>query len=348
MTAQAISVAALWGATILYAVAMVAYAIRLAREADARVQTRRLVAVGANGESASGTAEPTVVRMPRSATRALGIARAATLVGFILNGIGVLARGIDAGHVPWSNMYELVDHGLLRCRGHLLGDPAQAGRDVPWRRHHRPRDHRDGPWADRALRRGRIPAAGPAVDVAADSRVRGDHLLRHLWRGVHRDVAAADQGLSRLRDAANGLGPWPRVQVHGGRAKGRRAGGARVPAHRGWLRAVDVHGHGRRHLGRARLGPLLGLGPQGGVELHHLGGLRRVSARAHHAGLGRAQVCLPGARRFWRAVGELHARELRLPGPAHLRAGQVVREGSAGAGRQHRQARRRAADCAVA
>ncbi len=54
MTAQAISVAALWGATILYAVAMVAYAIRLAREADARVQARRLVTVGAGVGEASG------------------------------------------------------------------------------------------------------------------------------------------------------------------------------------------------------------------------------------------------------------------------------------------------------
>ena len=35
MTAQELSVLALWGATILYAVAMVAYSIRLAREADA-------------------------------------------------------------------------------------------------------------------------------------------------------------------------------------------------------------------------------------------------------------------------------------------------------------------------
>jgi len=125
MTAQAISVVALWGATILYAVAMVAYSVRLAREADARVQARRLVAVGAGdasaaaspsvGQPADGDAsradKPLVVRLPRSATRALGIARAATLVGLVLNGIGVVARGIEAGHVPWSNMYEYTITG---------------------------------------------------------------------------------------------------------------------------------------------------------------------------------------------------------------------------------------------
>jgi|SRR6187549_2681629 len=133
MTAQALSVAALWGATILYAVAMVAYAVRLAREADARVQARRLVTVGAGAVEASGlredgTPEPVVVKMPRSATKALGIARAATLVGFILNGIGVLARGIEAGHVPWSDMYELAITGSFVVVGVFL--LIQRKRDV--------------------------------------------------------------------------------------------------------------------------------------------------------------------------------------------------------------------------
>lgn len=108
MTAQLLSVLSLWGAVILYAVAMVAYSIRLAREADARVQARQLVAVG--GGSAEAGA-PLVVKLPRSAVKALGIARAATLMGLILNGIGVVARGFEAGHAPWSNMYEYTMTG---------------------------------------------------------------------------------------------------------------------------------------------------------------------------------------------------------------------------------------------
>ena len=143
MTAQAISVAALWGAVILYAVAMVAYAIRLAREADARGQSRRVAALKeAAPAQASGAPvgssrsqprrravpEPTVVKMPRSATKALGIARSATLVGFILNGIGVLARGIEAGHVPWSDMYELAITGSFVAVGVFL--LIQRKRDV--------------------------------------------------------------------------------------------------------------------------------------------------------------------------------------------------------------------------
>ena len=66
--------------------------------------------------------------MPRSATRALGIARSATFVGFILNGIGVLARGIEAGHVPWSDMYELAITGSFVAVGIFL--LIQRRRDV--------------------------------------------------------------------------------------------------------------------------------------------------------------------------------------------------------------------------
>lgn len=132
-SAQAISVAALWGACILYAVAMVAYSIRLAREADAKTQAKRLVAVGGPVEdtslaAASGTAGDGAVRLPRSAAKALGIARSATLVGFILNAIGVLARGIEARHVPWSDMYEYAITGSLVAVGVFL--IIQRGRDV--------------------------------------------------------------------------------------------------------------------------------------------------------------------------------------------------------------------------
>jgi len=123
MTAQELSVLALWGATILYAVAMVAYSIRLAREADAKVQARRLVAVAVGADAVPAVAGPAQstghpadapplkVVLPRSASKALGIARATTLVGLILNGVGVVARGIEAGHVPWSNMYEYAITG---------------------------------------------------------------------------------------------------------------------------------------------------------------------------------------------------------------------------------------------
>ena len=72
---QALSVAALWGATILYAVAMVAYSIRLAAEADARVQVKRLATVGAGAGTASGGEDLAAAPLPQRARKALGIAR---------------------------------------------------------------------------------------------------------------------------------------------------------------------------------------------------------------------------------------------------------------------------------
>jgi cytochrome c-type biogenesis protein CcsB len=125
---QALSVAALWGATILYAVAMVAYSIRLAAEADARVQVKRLATVGAGAGAASGGEDLTATPLPQRARKALGIARSATLVGFVLNVIGVIARGIEAGHVPWSNMYEYTISGSMVAVGIFLG--VQRKRDV--------------------------------------------------------------------------------------------------------------------------------------------------------------------------------------------------------------------------
>ncbi|WP_062383609.1 c-type cytochrome biogenesis protein CcsB [Demequina iriomotensis] len=108
-----LSVMALGGATVLYAIAMVAYAIRLARVADDKVAARAAVAVPAGG-AADGL--PVEAAAPASspgakAAKAAGIARSTTLVGAALHAVGLAARGIDAGHVPWSNMYEYTISG---------------------------------------------------------------------------------------------------------------------------------------------------------------------------------------------------------------------------------------------
>lgn len=127
-TAQQLSVVALWGACILYAVAMVAYSIRLAREADAKVQAKRLVTVGGPSTDVTQAERTGSAPLPRSAAKALGIARSATLVGFVLNAVGVIARGIEANHVPWSDMYEYAITGSLVAVGIFLG--VQRKRDV--------------------------------------------------------------------------------------------------------------------------------------------------------------------------------------------------------------------------
>ncbi|WP_296666205.1 c-type cytochrome biogenesis protein CcsB [Demequina sp.] len=119
MNVTELSIMTLWGATTLYAIAMVAYAIRLARVADETAAARAVdrdrarVAVGGPAPAkaaAASSAGGASSRPPRSA-KAAGIARATTLVGAVLHAVGLTARGIDAGHVPWSNMYEYTISG---------------------------------------------------------------------------------------------------------------------------------------------------------------------------------------------------------------------------------------------
>ena len=124
MNVTDLSVMALWGAATLYAIAMVAHAIRLARVADQRAAARVAVAAGSaaapsgapSGAPAGETGDhPTTASSPlagrMSVAKAAGIARSTTLVGAVLHGVGLIARGIDAGHAPWSNMYEYTISG---------------------------------------------------------------------------------------------------------------------------------------------------------------------------------------------------------------------------------------------
>ncbi|SEJ13293.1 c-type cytochrome biogenesis protein CcsB [Demequina mangrovi] len=118
MNTTDLSVMALGGATVLYAIAMVAYAIRLARVADDKVAAKAAVRepVAAGGVSpaeavGSAPAVPAASSPGAKARKAAGIARSTTLVGALLHAVGLTARGIDAGHVPWSNMYEYTISG---------------------------------------------------------------------------------------------------------------------------------------------------------------------------------------------------------------------------------------------
>ncbi|MFV0287473.1 MAG: c-type cytochrome biogenesis protein CcsB [Demequina sp.] len=113
MNAQSLSWLALWGATALYAIAMVASSMHLAKVADAMLaakKQRALVAAGAGSDGADAAPAP-AFRRSDVHSKARGIARSATFMGALLQGVGVVARGIEAGHVPWSTMYEYTITG---------------------------------------------------------------------------------------------------------------------------------------------------------------------------------------------------------------------------------------------
>ncbi len=61
-----------------------------------------------------------------------------------------------------------------------------------------------------------------------------------------------------------------------------------LPRQRRRLPAVDLHDHRGRHLGGRRVGPLLGLGPEGDLGVHHLGRLRLLPPTPAPRPAGRA------------------------------------------------------------
>jgi len=137
---DAVSVLLVWTAIAIYALAFIAYAVDLARRsalavdalpagrADAAAsRTRELAAVGAagsssvrrgeagRGASAPGSAAPSVdargAGRPRMMWARIGTSM--TVLGLLFHLAGDITRGIAAGRVPWSNMYEFSLTGTL-------------------------------------------------------------------------------------------------------------------------------------------------------------------------------------------------------------------------------------------
>ncbi len=71
---------------------------------------------------------PRPLRLP--ARRRSGIGRSTMLVGFVLHVVGVVTRGIDAGHPPWSSMYEFTITGTMVAVGVFL--LVQRKRDITY------------------------------------------------------------------------------------------------------------------------------------------------------------------------------------------------------------------------
>ncbi len=138
MNVTDLSVMALWTAATLYAVAMIAYSVRLARVADAKLTAKNaaLVSVSAGAATEAGAphadappaeadasadslaadeavAPSAATPLAKPGAKAQGIGRSTMLVGLTLHLVGVVTRGIDAGHPPWASMYEFTITGSM-------------------------------------------------------------------------------------------------------------------------------------------------------------------------------------------------------------------------------------------
>ena len=143
-----VSVLLVWTAIAIYALAFIAYAVDLARRSDLALQqkdaaatdaarARELVGAGAVGSGASGASGVGVsgaggsavsrVRAEEDAAAVNLEARPAarrrylwarigtslTVLGFLFHVAADITRGIAAGRVPWSNMYEFALTGTM-------------------------------------------------------------------------------------------------------------------------------------------------------------------------------------------------------------------------------------------
>ena len=137
LTLDTVSVLLVWTAIAVYALAFIAYAVDLARRsaqvADGKdARERELVGVGA--VAGGGTTIARVREQERAADEALNarpadrrkqlwarIGTSLTVLAFLFHVGGDLTRGLAAGRVPWSNMYEFALTGTMLVVAVYLG-----------------------------------------------------------------------------------------------------------------------------------------------------------------------------------------------------------------------------------
>jgi cytochrome c-type biogenesis protein CcsB len=141
LTLDSVSVLLVWTAIAVYALAFIAYAVDLARRgavaADVKdaaaksVRERELVAAGRAAASgiveqmrAQEAASEKALNAPVGKRARLVWARigtSLTVLGFLFHLGGDVTRGLAAGRVPWSNMYEFALTGTLLIVAVYLG-----------------------------------------------------------------------------------------------------------------------------------------------------------------------------------------------------------------------------------
>ncbi|MBS1896005.1 MAG: c-type cytochrome biogenesis protein CcsB [Actinobacteria bacterium] len=128
MNFDSMSILTIWTAVAIYAAAFIAYAFDLARRsqvaADAKAVAPERELVGASVGGPAGGAGKAGAAASRTGSAGDGgtaptrfvmarIGTALTTLGFLFHLAGVVLRGIAAGRVPWSNMYEFAMTGTL-------------------------------------------------------------------------------------------------------------------------------------------------------------------------------------------------------------------------------------------
>ena len=200
----------------------------------------------------------------------------------------IVTRGLAEHRVPWGNMYEFI--AAIACMAVLVLIAASV----------RFRAYYIGLFV-------LLPVVlALALDVTFVYTPAGSLVpaLNSYWIAIHVTAMIIAIGLYIVGAVVTPC-TWSPTAASGALAAGlpsrgrgpddaparhHRAGPAVLPDDPVRLPGLDVRGHGRRDLGRPRLGPVLGLGPEGDLVVHHLGRLRRLPARPRHWRLARPQA----------------------------------------------------------
>jgi len=128
-TLEQYSILLVYSAMAIYALAFISFALDLAKRSSqmkaaaavAAPVTAELVGASVSGRggavdapavpAGAGDASGVDASRKRSVTLRIGVAL--TILGFLLQLVGVVLRGIAAGRVPWANMYEFSITGTL-------------------------------------------------------------------------------------------------------------------------------------------------------------------------------------------------------------------------------------------
>ncbi|QEO08827.1 c-type cytochrome biogenesis protein CcsB [Protaetiibacter larvae] len=112
-TLAAYSLLAVYSAAAVYVIAFAAYVVDLARRSSEAIAAQSAGGAVLNQASGGTTvlappAPPTSEAGTTRPSRAMRIAFALTVLGFVLHLGALVLRGIADGHAPWSNMFEFA------------------------------------------------------------------------------------------------------------------------------------------------------------------------------------------------------------------------------------------------
>ncbi|WP_309068849.1 c-type cytochrome biogenesis protein CcsB [Microbacterium sp.] len=126
LSLDSISLLLIWTAIVIYALAFMAYAFDLAKRSQLSLErqdaARELIGAAsgsARGTILSGGPQQEATEKPRLVMGRIGTSL--TVLGFLFHLSGTVLRGVAAGRVPWSNMYEFAMTGTLLITAVYLG-----------------------------------------------------------------------------------------------------------------------------------------------------------------------------------------------------------------------------------